>query len=65
MKPQKPKLIIIALIALLVWSVVLNVLQGEQVRQLMKEVDEMENTQAILSAKINDLEDMGAEEYGY
>ena len=64
MKPRKQNLIIAVLLMLLVWSVILNILQGEQIEKLMKEVKDMEYTQSIISSQIQQLEDQEGVEYG-
>lgn len=57
MKPRKQNLIIAALLILLAWSIILNLLQGEQVERLMKEMEDMEYIQSILSSQIQELEE--------
>lgn len=64
MKPRKQNLIIAVLLMLLIWSVILNFLQGEQIEKLMKEVKNMEYTQSIISSQIQQLEDQEGVEYG-
>lgn len=64
MKRQKQNFVIALLLMLLAWSIVLNWLQGNQVSRLMKEMEEMEYTQSVLSSHIEELERMEGEEYG-
>lgn len=64
MKQQKQKVVITLLLILLVWSLILNWLQGNQVSRLMKEMDEMEYVQSVLSSHIEELERGEGEEYG-
>lgn len=64
MKQQKQKVVITLLLILLVWSLILNWLQGNQVSRLMKEMNEMEYVQSVLSSHIEELERMDGEEYG-
>lgn len=64
MKQQKQKVVITLLLILLVWSLILNWLQGNQVSRLMKEMNEMEYVQSVLSSHIEELERMKGEEYG-
>ncbi len=64
MKQQKQKVVITLLLILLVWSLILNWLQGNQVSRLMKEINEMEYVQSVLSSHIEELERMEGEEYG-
>lgn len=58
MKQSKQNILIGVLILLLGFSIVLNWLQGNQVDRLMKEIDNMEYSQAVLSAHIEELEHM-------
>ena len=64
MKQQTQKVVITLLLILLVWSLILNWLQGNQVSRLMKEMNEMEYVQSVLSSHIEELERMEGEEYG-
>lgn len=64
MKQQKQNFVIALLLILLAWSIVLNWLQGNQVSRLMKEMEEMEYTQSVLSSHIEELERTEGEEYG-
>lgn len=56
MKQEKKDWLIVALVFALAWSIILNWLQGEQVDQLMKEVEDMEYLQSVLTSHINELE---------
>ncbi len=63
MKQSKQNILIGVLILLLGFSIALNWMQGNQVDKLMKEIDDMAYSQAILSAHIEELEHMeGAED---
>lgn len=64
MKPRKQNLIIASLLLLLIWSITLNLLQGEQVDRLMKEMEDMEYVQSVLSAQLQELEGQEDVEYG-
>lgn len=63
MKQQKQNALIIVLLLALVWSIVLNWLQSEQVSRLMEEIENMEYVQSVLSTHIDELEN--TEEAGY
>lgn len=56
MKQQKQNVLIVVLLLALTWSIILNWLQGEQVSRLMKEMEEMEYVQTVLSSQIDELE---------
>ena len=56
MKQSKQNILIGVLILLLGFSMALNWMQGNQVDKLMKEIDEMEYSQTVLSAHIEELE---------
>ena len=56
MKQQKQNVLIVVLLLALTWSIILNWLQGEQVSRLMKEMQEMEYVQTVLSSQIDELE---------
>lgn len=56
MKQQKQNVLIVVLLLALTWSIILNWLQGEQVSRLMKEIEEMEYVQTVLSSQIDELE---------
>ena len=56
MKQQKQNVLIVVLLLALTWSIILNWLQGEQVSRLMKEMEEMEYVQTVLSSQIDGLE---------
>lgn len=56
MKQQKQNVLIVVLLLTLTWSIILNWLQGEQVSRLMKEMEEMEYVQTVLSSQIDELE---------
>ena len=58
MKQSKQNILIGVLILLLGFSIVLNWMQGNQVNRLMEEIDNMEYSQAVLSAHIEELEHM-------
>lgn len=58
MKQSKQNILIGVLILLLGFSMALNWMQGNQVDRLMKEIDDMEYSQAVLSAHIEELEHM-------
>lgn len=64
MKQQKQKVVITLLLILLVWSLILNWLQGNQVSRLMNEMRDMEYIQSVLSSHIEELERGEGEEYG-
>lgn len=64
MKQQKQNVLIVVLLLALTWSIILNWLQGNQVSRLMKEMNEMEYVQSVLSSHIEELERMEGEEYG-
>lgn len=63
MKQQKQNALIIVLLLALVWSIVLNWLQSEQVSRLMEEIENMEYVQSVLSTHIDELKN--TEEAGY
>lgn len=56
MKQEKKDLLIAILVFTLAWSIILNLLQGEQVGRLMKEIEDMEYLQPVLSSHIDELE---------
>ena len=56
MKQQKKDLLIVFLVLALLWSLLLNWLQSEQVGRLMEEVEDMEYLQTVLTSHINGLE---------
>lgn len=56
MKQQKQNVLIVVLLLALTWSIILNWLQGEQVSRLMKEMEEREYVQTVLSSQIDELE---------
>lgn len=56
MKQEKKDLLIAILVFTLAWSIILNLLQGEQVGRLLKEIEDMEYLQTVLSSHIDELE---------
>lgn len=56
MKQEKKDLLIAILVFTLAWSIILNLLQGEQVSRLLKEIEDMEYLQTVLSSHIDELE---------
>ena len=64
MKQQKKDVLIVVLLLILVWSIILNWLQGNQVSRLMKEAEDMEQIQVALSSHIEELERVEGIEYG-
>ena len=65
MKQQKKNLLIVVLMLALVWSIVLNWLQSEQVDRLMSEIEDMEYLQTELTSYFNELEDNKNANDGY
>lgn len=56
MKQKNKDLLIVVLVLVLVWSVLLNWFQDEQVDRLMKQVEDMEYLQTVLTSQVEELE---------
>ena len=64
MKQENKDIAIVALMALLILSVILNWLQSEQSDRLIEQIEAMEYYQQVLSSHVDELENMEGAEYG-